>query len=89
MRRISVLSVISALVAVLVWLAISYATRDPNRGFDTTCGDFLGMTNAQQVAVMKKAGVLKGHYEERASYYRDGCRQDAADRRHPIGDIMG
>lgn len=89
MRRISVISLSSVIVGALMWFGVSCAAPDSNRGLDTTCGDFLGMTHGQQLAVMKTAGVLKGYHEEEVTYYLDGCRPHPEARNWRIGNIAG
>jgi hypothetical protein len=89
MRRRIVVTVISlALVAATLGVAIWYMNRDPNRGWDTTCKDFVAMSHEERIAVMKTAGVRRGHYEKSARFYARACQHyDSWDMGHPIGDI--
>ena len=65
-------------------LAIWNPLRDPNQGWDTTCGDLLRMSHAEQVAVLKKSGSWKGHLEEGVRYYRQGCETPHPEDRDEI-----
>lgn len=84
MRRAVVGLVIVAIVAVtILW----YANRDPNQGWDTTCGNLLKMTPVDQQAVMRKAGIKPQYVEARAQWYADACAPHPEDRDNPIGNI--
>jgi hypothetical protein len=82
------MSLIAAIVA-LVWFGVSCAAQDRERGLDTTCGDLMEMSQAQQIEVMKDAGIPEGYRKNKITYYLDDCRSHPEDRGHPISDIMG
>ena len=87
MRRVVVGVVVVAVLALVGFGIAFYANRDPNQGWDTTCGNFLKMTPAQRSAVMRRAGVQPQYLEERAQWYADACAPHPEARDYPIGDI--
>ena len=90
MRRATV-AVTALVVGAVVFAVIAlHAHRNPNQGEDTTCGDFLKMNHAQQVAVLVKARTWVGHREEGVAYYRSGCQTThPSDLEDPIKYVQG
>jgi hypothetical protein len=86
-RRAVVCSLVLVVVLGIGLAIVRHVTRDPNQGWDTTCGDLLDMSSAEQAAVLEKAGVDPEDAAGQAAFYAGACAPHPEDRDEPIGDI--
>lgn len=78
--------VLMAAVVVAGWYAMR--DRDPNRGWGTTCRDYLNMSHAQRAAVMRKANVPSPNIEQVVAQYDANCGQARDHHPEDMGDPL-